>query len=193
MTDERYQGLTQARRRRLILWAVLRSVLIAAVIFGSETPSVQTLSIFTIPSLPPGSTSSVSIPVALPWQAPSGSYSISLQIGRNTNFPDPDLSNNNRATSVRIAGTIPCSAEGTVRSTDGQTLSSIQFTNNSTESISVYWLDYNGGRVLYNVLGPQQSYVQGTYLTHPWLLIGQSGTCYGIFLPTAQPSSIAVP
>ena len=49
-----------------------------------------------------------------------------------------------------------------------------------------------GRRVLYNTLAPQTSYQQGTYLSHPWILVS-GDTCYGIFLPGSLPSSVTVP
>lgn len=50
---------------------------------------------------------------------------------------------------------------------------------------TIFWLDYNGQRVLYNTLAPGQSYVQQTFLTHPWVIADGStpAVCQNIYLP----------
>ena len=73
------------------------------------------------------------------------------------------------------------------RSTEGSTPSTIQFINESGTTVSVYWLDYEGDRVLYNTLSPDQSYVQETWLTHPWVAIDARGSCLGYMLATDSP------
>ena len=82
------------------------------------------------------------------------------------------------------------------------------FVNNTTQSVSVFWLNFDGLRQYpfppsggfgqpYAVLAPGQSYVQATFVTHPWILIGDAGgeseTCYGIFLPLPFGGTVAVP
>ena len=86
------------------------------------------------------------------------------------------------------AESLPCSVEGTIAAIDSNTPTSIVFQNTSNESASIYFLNYYGQRVFYNQLDSGQSYIQETYLTHPWLVIGASGTCYGVFLPTPSQS-----
>jgi hypothetical protein len=36
---------------------------------------------------------------------------------------------------------------------------------------------------LYNRLDPKQSYIQETYLTHPWVITDVNDQCLNIFLP----------
>ncbi|MGI9037725.1 MAG: Ig-like domain-containing protein [Gemmatimonadota bacterium] len=88
---------------------------------------------------------------------------------------------------------LTCELEGSITSLNSDTAADMEFTNNTGETISVYWLDYLGERVLYTALADGGSYVQPTYLTHPWLLIGDSGTCYGMFVPEGEFTSVAVP
>jgi hypothetical protein len=61
----------------------------------------------------------------------------------------------------------------------------IQFTNTTSQTVDIYWLDYNGQRFFYQSLGPGLSYVQPTYETHPWLIADSSGTGLQIFYPVS--------
>jgi hypothetical protein len=101
---------------------------------------------------------------------------------------------NNTASQVfPVSSAISCSMESTIRSTAGDSPTTIQFTNRTTQTVRVFWLDYEGKRVLYNTLEAGATYVQGTFLTHPWILVGADETCYGIWLPTTGASSVGVP
>ncbi|MEO6444880.1 MAG: LamG-like jellyroll fold domain-containing protein, partial [Gemmatimonadaceae bacterium] len=73
---------------------------------------------------------------------------------------------------------LACSAEGTIRSGSGPA-TTVVFENQSGEPVKVEWLDFNGNRVLYNAsLASGARYVQGTYITHPWIVTGlSSGKC----------------
>jgi hypothetical protein len=94
-------------------------------------------------------------------------------------------------------------AEG-IRSLDSDAPVNVTFVNNTSQSVSVFWLDYEGRRhypsptyaygldLPYNTLGPGTSYVQGTYVTHPWVLVGADETCYGIFLPNSNGGIVTV-
>lgn len=79
--------------------------------------------------------------------------------------------------------------EPSMRSITGLVFTSIKFVNFGCQPLLyVYWLDYSGHRVLYNTLQPGQSYVQGTYVTHPWVLTRRSGgEALAIFLPADTP------
>ena len=63
----------------------------------------------------------------------------------------------------------------------GDTPTTIQFVNNSNQPVSIYWIDYSGKRVLYAVLQPGQSYVQDTWLSHPWVATNAAGGCLDVF------------
>jgi len=75
-----------------------------------------------------------------------------------------------------------CSLEHHLQSLSGSdgptppsTATSINFVNNSGQPRKIIWLDYSGNRVLYNTLSGGTSYVQGTYLTHPWVIAVDNG------------------
>jgi len=88
--------------------------------------------------------------------------------------------------SKRVAD-LSCSAEGSIGSGAGAA-TSVVFENQSGEAVRVEWLDFAGKRVLYHPSLPNAAaHVQGTYLTHPWIITGvTTGTCYGIWLPITE-------
>jgi hypothetical protein len=87
------------------------------------------------------------------------------------------------ATNLDPTQTNGCAGEGTVRSGSGTTPSTIVFQNNRTSSVSLFWLNYQGQRVLFHTIPPGESRSTATYLTHPWLVAAASGECLGIHLP----------
>ena len=46
----------------------------------------------------------------------------------------------------------------------------IQFNNQTSFDVNVFWIDYAGAEVFYVTLPAGSSYLQETYLTHPWLV-----------------------
>ena len=83
---------------------------------------------------------------------------------------------------------LDCGQEGTIRSIEGEVLSSITFVNATEQTLEIYWLNYQGAREHFHTLAAGTSYVQGAYLTHAWLVIGEDDRCFGIYLPEAQPT-----
>ena len=62
------------------------------------------------------------------------------------------------------------------RSVDHTTPARITFVNQSGAAVDIYWITYDGKRTLYrDRLAPGASWTAGTFLTHPWLVVG-SGT-----------------
>ena len=100
---------------------------------------------------------------------------------------------------------LACNQEGTVKSLESNKAVNLEFTNNTTSPVAVYWLNFSGVReypfegggigVPYTVLAPGTSFIQGTYVTHPWLLVSddEAAICYGIFLPGTEDGSVVVP
>jgi len=76
--------------------------------------------------------------------------------------------------------------EGALISIVGETPTSVRFVNQSSAVRIIVWLDYTGQRVFYNSLQPGQSYVQETFLTHPWLITTAQGQGLAIYLPIAE-------
>ena len=86
--------------------------------------------------------------------------------------------------------TLNCSQEESLRSVEAQTSTVVEFMNRSSGHIQIYWIDYTGQRVLYNILWPDECYQQKTYLTQPWLIIDSMGECRHSYLPDEQSGSV---
>jgi hypothetical protein len=86
----------------------------------------------------------------------------------------------------------PCTEEKELRSIHGRTHSAVHFINRSSQTVSIYWLDYAGARVPFSVLDPSQETTQPTYVTHPWLIADGSGNCIAIYLPQVETPVVTV-
>ncbi len=64
----------------------------------------------------------------------------------------------------------PVVVDDTYASVNGAQTAQIDFIDHLSEDVDVYWIDYSGDRVFYGDLGPDSSYIQETFLTHPWLI-----------------------
>jgi VHL beta domain len=92
-----------------------------------------------------------------------------------------------RAQTLPLLTPMTPSATLALESQNGNTSTYIEFVNDSGVGVVVYWINYTGQLVFYAFLAPGQSYVQQTYLTHPWLIYDQAtGLPIVGFLPIAQ-------
>ena len=96
------------------------------------------------------------------------------------------------ATSTSTTPDYPCSAEPTLKSLYNQTAAQMTFINGTNQWISLYWLDYQGLRVPQGSFSPGFGGSYTTFLTHPWIVVGADGTCYGIWLPTSGYRTVTV-
>jgi TIR domain/VHL beta domain len=87
---------------------------------------------------------------------------------------------------------IKCKEEGTLRSLEANVQTSIVFTNKENQPIRVYWLDYDGKRILYGTLETGQVLTQDTYVTHPWLITDAKDNCKAIYMPTSKRLEVSV-
>ncbi|MDO8680536.1 MAG: WG repeat-containing protein [Acidobacteriota bacterium] len=77
---------------------------------------------------------------------------------------------------------LSCSTEGSARSIGSERKTAFSIVNQRTDSITVYWLDFDGQRKRWFDVPPGQTRSQGeTYSTHPWLVADSSGACITIF------------
>jgi hypothetical protein len=83
-----------------------------------------------------------------------------------------------------------CSEEAGSRSIEWSTPTSIAFDNNTGDVIRVYWIDYEGVRKFYSEVVSGQSYVQRTYVTHPWVVTNRNYDCLGVYMPGVSPRRI---
>lgn len=90
------------------------------------------------------------------------------------------------------AASIECKEEGTLRSLEANVQTSMVFTNKESQPIRVYWLDYDGKRILYETLGTGQVFSIQTYVTHPWLITDAKDNCKAIYMPTSKGLEVSV-
>ena len=69
----------------------------------------------------------------------------------------------------------------------------VTFANKGALPLKFYWIDYSGKLVLYHTLSPGQSYIQGTYAGHPWLIKTPNSEDVAIYIPlNNKPSRVEV-
>ena len=85
-----------------------------------------------------------------------------------------------------------CATESTLRSKSGAVTASLHIVNNTTETVQAIWLDYTGKRVVYGTVAPFSSVVQPTWVTHPWIIANQQGTCYRLIVMTSPDQTVSV-
>lgn len=85
-----------------------------------------------------------------------------------------------------------CKAEPYVYSVGSEVETSIKFVNKTSAVRRVYWLDFDGDRVFRFQLGPKQSLLQETFLTHPWIVTDAAGNCRSVFYPDGQKRTVNI-
>jgi hypothetical protein len=80
-----------------------------------------------------------------------------------------------------VVASSACTGEGTLRSSLGL-FAFMTFVNTKNVPVKVYWLDYTGARVFRFDLAPNQSRVEPTFLSHPWVVTDASQSCLDIFV-----------
>jgi hypothetical protein len=84
-----------------------------------------------------------------------------------------------------------CQAEAQSRSWNSNAATSFTISNHTSETLSLFWLNFQGQRVKYFDLGPGKTRSQQTFLTHPWVVADPKGACIRLFLVTT-PAQITV-
>jgi len=100
-----------------------------------------------------------------------------------------------RASLGSPAGSTPatpmsCDQERNLRSQATTDSTEISFTNRSPETRRIYWLNFDGVRVLYASLASGQTVDLQTYMTHPWLVANDADECKAIYMPTTSPREV---
>ena len=96
------------------------------------------------------------------------------------------------AGSSRIVPDAACDRDGKAKSKNGDVKAALTVINNSDEAVKTYWLDYDGKRVFYEDVAPHTSYVQKTWLTHPWVVTSVDGDCYRFLVMNAKEQTVTV-
>ncbi|MFH8794133.1 caspase family protein [Streptomyces sp. NPDC017941] len=87
---------------------------------------------------------------------------------------------------------LPASMAALLRSAHAEQSTHIEFSNACEQSLRLYWLDYEGHAQLYRVLAPGESYLQQTFVSHPWISVEAGGTIRSAFLPSAAPARVVL-
>ena len=86
-----------------------------------------------------------------------------------------------------------CAGENSLRSTEEKTMTEVIFFNQSPAPIRTYWIDHEGQRIFGSEIRPGDSYVQQTYVTHPWVVTkGAAKACMAIYQPEASSAIVVV-
>lgn len=100
------------------------------------------------------------------------------------------------AAGVAAAGPIrpdsSCATESTYKSRDGLAQAELTVFNNSDETVKVWWLNYDGKRTFYRDVAPHKSYIQPTWLTHPWVITSVGGACYRFLVMNSVRQTVTV-
>lgn len=84
-------------------------------------------------------------------------------------------------------------SESDLRSLSGGGSTSVTFVNTLDVPANIYWINYDGERVLYRTLLPSLSYRQQTYVRHPWVVCaGLHHTPVAMFQPTQTDSRAVI-
>lgn len=65
-----------------------------------------------------------------------------------------------------------------LKSVEGRQKTSVRFVNEMNEDVDVYWMNYNGQRQYWFMLGPGEEREQPTYVTHPWLVVTSNNATF---------------
>jgi VHL beta domain/WXXGXW repeat (2 copies) len=90
--------------------------------------------------------------------------------------------------SCAVPSSSSCDAESYDASLPSPQSTGITFINRGDSPVKVYWLNFQGNRVLYQSLPPGGRYTQPTFYGHNWLVATMSEQCLGVF--KTSPESI---
>jgi VHL beta domain len=85
-----------------------------------------------------------------------------------------------------------CQSEETRESTEGTAPATLTINNFTDAPFDLFWLDYDGERVSYQVSRPHSTQTQATWLTHPWVLADPQGTCYLLIVMTSVQQTMSI-
>ncbi len=108
--------------------------------------------------------------------------------GQNTPAPSPTPPQ--AIAALQPAYEQVCEGHESLRSRDSTTPARIRFVNESGTTLILQWIDFKGGLKEYATLAPGAEHTQDTFITHPWIVAYQEGSCRQIFLP-APGTSVA--
>ena len=81
---------------------------------------------------------------------------------------------------------LPPEKKATTKSSNGLK-TTLLIKNETDESFSIFWIDYDGEKKSYGTIFPRSVRDQNTYATHAWLVADSNGTTKAIFIAIEQP------
>lgn len=81
---------------------------------------------------------------------------------------------------------VGCENIDTIRSKLNDHKVTINFINKSYPKVNLFWIDFEGKEVLYNVIDKGREAIQESYASHPWVIRDESGNCLRVFVPNAE-------
>jgi hypothetical protein len=85
-----------------------------------------------------------------------------------------------------------CETEDSQRSQQGVAQAELTVINLTDATFDLFWLDYDGARVFYQTIRPSSTQPQPTWVTHPWILADEDGTCYLLVEVTAVQQTMTI-
>src|ERR1044072_9428170 len=83
-----------------------------------------------------------------------------------------------------------CDSAPTLKSLKYDTPTVLRFKNATKGEVKYYWINYEGTREQERTLNDGESQNVRTYVTHPFMVVGATGTCMAIYMPQADPGLI---
>lgn len=147
---------------------------------------------------PAGPTPDPSGPVSSPPAArasgsalPSRSPSARSRSAPRSMSPSP-VASGKPTTAPAMVTVLSAQREKDLRSIETDTKTEIDFVNHRDEPVVVYWLDYQGARERYAVLGSGDTSQQPTYVGHPWVVTTVKGHSLAVYLPATRPARATI-
>ncbi|WP_438863992.1 hypothetical protein [Neptunicella sp.] len=81
---------------------------------------------------------------------------------------------------------VGCESIDTVHSKLSDYKVSINFINKNYPKANLYWVDFEGKEVLYNIIDKGKEAIQETFTTHIWVIRDDSGKCLRVFVPSNE-------
>ena len=79
-----------------------------------------------------------------------------------------------------------------LKSANSGVATTLTFVNRSSETVKIYWLDFDGKRKLYETLPAGKKCDQPTYVLHPWVVTDAQDNAWGLYYPDAQPRTVEI-
>lgn len=81
---------------------------------------------------------------------------------------------------------VGCENIDTVRSKLSDYKVSINFINKNYPKANLYWIDFEGKEVLYNIIDKGEEAFQESYAYHTWVIRDNSSNCLRVFVPSNE-------